>query len=74
MTEFVETASVNKNGALHLAARRQDQFFVVFIHGSVRRAAGLLCLVIAGLDPAIHHAKRIFGTLMDGRVKPGHDG
>jgi hypothetical protein len=30
--------------------------------------------VIAGLDPAIHRAKRIFEFLMDERVKPAHDG
>jgi hypothetical protein len=30
-------------------------------------------LVIAGLDPAIHRAERIFEVLMDARVKPGHD-
>jgi hypothetical protein len=29
--------------------------------------------VIAGLDPAIHRAKRIFRFLMDARVKPAHD-
>ena len=29
--------------------------------------------VIAGLDPAIHRAKRIFEDLMDARVKPAHD-
>jgi hypothetical protein len=31
-------------------------------------------IVIAGLDPAIHRAKRIFEFLMDARVKPAHDG
>jgi hypothetical protein len=30
-------------------------------------------LVIAGLDPAIHRAKRIYEFLMDVRVKPAHD-
>jgi hypothetical protein len=30
-------------------------------------------LVIAGLDPAIHRAKRGFNFLMDARVKPAHD-
>jgi hypothetical protein len=30
-------------------------------------------VVIAGLDPAIHRAKRIFDFLMDARVKPAHD-
>jgi hypothetical protein len=30
-------------------------------------------LVIAGLDPAIHRAKRRFVSLMDARVKPAHD-
>jgi hypothetical protein len=30
--------------------------------------------VFAGLDPAIHRAKRIFRCLMDARVKPAHDG
>jgi hypothetical protein len=30
--------------------------------------------VIAGLDPAIHRAKRSFKYLMDARVKPAHDG
>jgi len=30
-------------------------------------------LVIAGLDPAIHRAKRRFDSLMDARVKPAHD-
>ena len=30
-------------------------------------------VVIAGLDPAIHRAKRIFDVLMDARVKPAHD-
>jgi hypothetical protein len=30
-------------------------------------------LVIAGLDPAIHPAKRIFKRAMDARVKPAHD-
>jgi hypothetical protein len=30
--------------------------------------------VIAGLDPAIHRAKRILEFLMDARVKPAHDG
>jgi hypothetical protein len=35
--------------------------------------ATLHALVIAGLDPAIHRAKRIFGSLMDARVKPAHD-
>jgi hypothetical protein len=29
-------------------------------------------VVIAGLDPAIHRAKRGF-SLMDARVKPAHD-
>jgi hypothetical protein len=29
--------------------------------------------VIAGLDPAIHRAKRRFDSLMDARVKPAHD-
>jgi hypothetical protein len=31
-------------------------------------------VVIAGLDPAIHRAKRIADFLMDARVKPAHDG
>jgi hypothetical protein len=30
-------------------------------------------LVIAGLDPAIHRAKRSLTGLMDARVKPAHD-
>jgi hypothetical protein len=30
-------------------------------------------VVIAGLDPAIHRAKRIFDSSMDARVKPAHD-
>jgi hypothetical protein len=30
-------------------------------------------IVIAGLDPAIHRAKRILDFLMDPRVKPGGD-
>ena len=30
-------------------------------------------IVIAGLDPAIHRAKRGFNFLMDARVKPAHD-
>jgi hypothetical protein len=30
-------------------------------------------VVIAGLDPAIHRAKRRFVSLMDARVKPAHD-
>jgi hypothetical protein len=30
-------------------------------------------VVIAGLDPAIHRAKRNFVSLMDARVKPAHD-
>ncbi|MDI4237985.1 hypothetical protein AAFX91_07935 [Bradyrhizobium sp. 31Argb] len=30
-------------------------------------------IVIAGLDPAIHRAKRILDFLMDARVKPAHD-
>jgi hypothetical protein len=30
-------------------------------------------IVIAGLDPAIHRAKRIFEVLKDARVKPAHD-
>src|SRR6266576_4874807 len=30
-------------------------------------------VVIAGLDPAIHRAKRHFDCLMDARVKPAHD-
>jgi hypothetical protein len=30
-------------------------------------------VVIAGLDPAIHRLKSIFGFLMDARVKPAHD-
>jgi hypothetical protein len=29
--------------------------------------------VIAGLDPAIHRAKRISEVSMDARVKPAHD-
>jgi hypothetical protein len=29
--------------------------------------------VIAGLDPAIHRARRSFDSLMDARVKPAHD-
>jgi hypothetical protein len=28
---------------------------------------------MAGLDPAIHRAKRIFEREMDARVKPAHD-
>ena len=31
-------------------------------------------VVIAGLDPATHRAKRILEFLMDARVKPAHDG
>jgi hypothetical protein len=31
-------------------------------------------IVVAGLDPAIHRARRIFKKLMDARVKPAHDG
>jgi len=31
-------------------------------------------LVIAGLDPAIHHLNQKLFFLMDARVKPGHDG
>src|SRR5713101_5812273 len=31
-------------------------------------------LVIAGLDPAIHHLSQKPIFLMDARVKPGHDG
>jgi hypothetical protein len=49
MTEFVETASVNKNGALQLAARRQDRLFVVFIHGSVREPWDFSVLSLPGL-------------------------
>jgi hypothetical protein len=31
-------------------------------------------VVIAGLDPAIHHQrKKRFSKVMDARVKPGHD-
>jgi len=30
-------------------------------------------VVIAGLDPATHRAKRILEFLMDARVKPAHD-
>ena len=30
-------------------------------------------VVIAGLDPAIHRAERIYKILMDPRVKPGGD-
>jgi len=30
-------------------------------------------VVIAGLDAAIHRAKRIFDVLMDARVKPAHN-
>jgi hypothetical protein len=30
--------------------------------------------VIAGLDPAIHQAKRLLAKRMDARVKPAHDG
>jgi hypothetical protein len=30
-------------------------------------------IVIAGLDPAIHRAKRSFDVLIDARVKPAHD-
>jgi hypothetical protein len=30
-------------------------------------------LVIAGLDPAIHHFKKRFILSMDARVKPAHD-
>jgi hypothetical protein len=30
-------------------------------------------VVIAGLDPAIHRAERLFDSLMDARVKPAHD-
>jgi hypothetical protein len=35
--------------------------------GAIRQA------VIAGLDPAIHRAKRISDVWMDARVKPAHD-
>jgi hypothetical protein len=28
---------------------------------------------MAGLDPGIHHLKKLFAKRMDGRVKPGHD-
>jgi hypothetical protein len=34
---------------------------------------GAYMFVIAGLDPAIHRAKRIFRSLMDARGKPAHD-
>jgi len=39
----------------------------------IARGAGT-CVVIAGLDPAIHlfEAKNVF--TMDARVKPAHDG
>jgi hypothetical protein len=30
-------------------------------------------VVIAGLDPAIHHVKRLSDFWMDARVKPAHD-
>src|SRR5712691_3912983 len=36
--------------------------------------AGAPPLVIAGLDPAIHHLSQKALFLMDARVKPGHDG
>jgi hypothetical protein len=29
--------------------------------------------VIAGLDPAIHHLRKILSKRKDARVKPGHD-
>src|ERR1700760_3115923 len=32
-----------------------------------------ILFVIAGLDPAIHQAKKRVDSLMDARVKPGHD-
>jgi hypothetical protein len=32
-----------------------------------------LCLVIAGLDPAIHRVELTRHFLMDARVKPAHD-
>ncbi len=31
-------------------------------------------VVMAGLDPAIHGIVSAINTLLDGRVKPGHDG
>jgi hypothetical protein len=37
------------------------------------RGATTETVVIAGLDPAIHRSKSIFGFLMDARVKPAHD-
>ncbi len=36
-------------------------------------ASAVKRVVIAGLDPAIHRAKRNFEFLMDARVKPAHD-
>jgi hypothetical protein len=30
-------------------------------------------LVIAGLDPAIHHLRKTPSKEMDARVRPGHD-
>jgi hypothetical protein len=30
-------------------------------------------IVIAGLDPAIHHVCHVVRRLMDARVKPAHD-
>jgi hypothetical protein len=32
-----------------------------------------IIIVIAGLDPAIHRAKRILKFSMDARVEPAHD-
>jgi|UPI000429903D hypothetical protein len=36
-------------------------------------AALFQLIVIAGLDPAIHRAKRSVDSPMDARVKPAHD-
>jgi hypothetical protein len=36
-------------------------------------AVAIQSLVIAGLDPAIHRAGRIFDSWMDARVRPEHD-
>ena len=36
-------------------------------------AGAIAKAVIAGLDPAIHRAKRNFDLLMYARVKPAHD-
>jgi hypothetical protein len=36
-------------------------------------AAMFAPLVIAGLDPAIHHLRKTLAKRMDARVKPAHD-